>query len=254
VWFDSHCHLHICEERVPVETLLERAHAAGVSEILTAGIDVGSSERCTELSSSDGVVAAVGVHPNSAAGWNDDSRTRIEALVDLPGVVAVGESGLDFYRDEAPRDVQEEAFAAHIELARKYDKALIIHTRNSVDAALDLLGAGEMPERVVFHCWSGDSPQLERALTLGAYVSFAGNVSFPTSEELRAAARLVPDDRLLVETDSPFLSPAPRRGRPNEPANVVLVGSAVADARKTGTEEIEDMTSRNARVLFGIES
>lgn len=237
-----------------MDALVARARAAGVEGMLTAGIDVGSSERSTELASSDGVFAAVGVHPNSAAGWDGDSRARIEALLGRPGVVAVGESGLDFYRDEAPRAVQEEAFAEHIELAKRCGKALIIHTRDSVDAALDLLGSAEAPERFVFHCWSGDASQLERALTLGAYVSFAGNVSFPKSEELRAAARLVPDDRLLVETDSPFLSPVPRRGRPNEPANVVMVGSAVAEARKVGVEEIEIMTSRNARVLYGLDS
>jgi TatD DNase family protein len=253
VWFDSHCHLHLCEESGPLEGLVARARAAGVGEILTAGIDVGSSERSTELASSDGVFAAVGVHPNSATGWNEDTRARIEALIARPGVVAVGESGLDFFRDEAPREDQEEAFTEHMELARRHDKALIIHTRASVDAALDLLGSAGAPERVVFHCWSGDPPQLERALTLGAFVSFAGNVSFPRSEELRAAARLVPDDRLLVETDSPFLTPAPHRGRPNEPANVVLVGSALAQARRCETEEIESMTSRNARVLFGLE-
>lgn len=222
--------------------------------MLTAGIDVGSSERSTELASSEGVFAAVGVHPNSATGWNDDSRARIEALLGRPGVVAVGESGLDFFRDEAPRTDQEDAFAAHIELARRHDKALIVHTRESVDAALDLLGAAEPPKRVVFHCWSGDAAQLERALTLGAFVSFAGNVSFPKSDELRTTARLVPDDRLLVETDSPFLSPVPRRGRPNEPGNVVFVGSALAEARKCETEEIESMTARNARVVFGLET
>jgi TatD DNase family protein len=254
VWFDSHCHLHICEESAPLEDLVARARAAGVSEMLTAGIDVDSSERSTELASSDGVFAAVGVHPNSSAGWNDDSRARIETLLGRPGVVAVGESGLDFFRDEAPRSDQEEAFTAHIELARRHNRALILHTRDSVDEALDLLGSVEAPERLVFHCWSGDPSQLERALTLGAFISFAGNVSFPKSEELRVAARLVPDDRLLVETDSPFLSPIPRRGRSNEPANVVFVGSALAEARRCETEEIESMTSRNARVLFGLET
>ncbi len=236
-----------------VDTLVARARAVGVSGMLTAGIDVGSSERSTELASSDGVFAAVGVHPNSATGWNGDSRARIEALLGRPDVVAVGESGLDFYQDEAPRAVQEEAFAEHIELAKRWDKALIVHTRDSVDAALDLLGSAEAPERVVFHCWSGNAPQLERALTLGAFISFAGNVSFPKSEELRAAARLVPEDRLLVETDSPFLAPVPHRGRRNEPGNVVFVGAAIADARLIGPQEIEIMTSRNARVLFGLE-
>ena len=254
MWFDSHCHLHLCEESGPLEELVTRARAARVSAMLTAGIDVGSSERSTELASSDGVFAAVGIHPNSATGWNEDARARIEALIGRPGVVAVGESGLDFFRDEAPREAQEEAFTAHIELARRHDKALIIHTRASVDAALDLLVSAGAPERVVFHCWSGDASQLERALTLGAFVSFAGNVSFPKSEELRAAARLVPDDRLLVETDSPFLSPAPRRGRPNEPANVVLVGSALAQTRRCEPGEIENMTARNARVVFGLET
>jgi TatD DNase family protein len=252
VWFDSHCHLHICEESEPAEELLARARAHGVTKVLTAGVDIASSERSVELSSAEGVYAAVGIHPNSATQWSDSAQSRIEELVARPEVVAVGESGLDFYRDEAPRDAQEEAFSAHIELAKRHGKALVIHTRDSVDAAMTMLESLGPPQRFVFHCWSGDTAQLQRALDLGGYVSFAGNVSFPSAEGLRALSTRVPDDRLLVETDSPYLTPVPHRGRRNEPGNVVLVGSAVAEARGAGVEDIELITSRNACKFFGI--
>lgn len=177
------------------------------------------------------------------------------AVADLAAdssVVAVCETGLDFYRRGAPSERQRAAFGAHIDLARHLNKALVVHTRASVDEALDALEAAGAPERVVFHCWSGDRRQMERALTLGAYVSFAGNISFKRSEELRALARLVPEDRLVVETDSPYLAPDPHRGKPNEPALLPLVGAVVAAARGASAPDVAEVTTANARRLFGI--
>jgi TatD DNase family protein len=167
--------------------------------------------------------------------------------------VAVGETGLDFYRNACPEELQLEAFTAHIRLAKAHDLALVIHTRASAGRALDLLENFGAPDRLVFHCWSGDATELTRALSLGAFISFAGNISFPSAEPLREAAASVPEERILVETDSPFLTPVPHRGKPNRPALLPLVGAALAQARGIETEDLADLTSANARRLFGLE-
>jgi TatD DNase family protein len=165
-------------------------------------------------------------------------------------VRAVGETGLDFYRDWVEPDVQRRAFRDHIALAKRFDKALVIHTRDSIDGVLDELEAAGPPQRLVFHCWSGGDDALRRALALGSYVSFAGNVSFRSAEALRSAAAQVPPDRLLVETDSPYLAPVPHRGKPNEPALVTHVGEAVAAARGEEVETVARVTTANARTLL----
>jgi len=221
--------------------------------MVTVGIDIESSRRATEAAESFGVWAAVGVHPNSAEEWNEHAAGAIAELVTHPRVVAVGESGLDFYRDEAPLSSQERAFAAHIELAKECDKALIIHTRASLPQALDFLERRGPPQRFAFHCWSGDLDDLERAVGMGAFISFAGNVSFASAAPLRACAAQVPWDRLLVETDAPFLTPVPHRGKLNEPSYVPWVGDALARVRSVPVEEIASRTYANAGALFAIE-
>ena len=167
-------------------------------------------------------------------------------------VVGIGESGLDFYRDHAAPAAQAKAFDAHIELALETSRPLIIHTRESIDVALTTLESRDDVPRVIFHCWSGDREDLRRALELGAYISFAGNVSYKSAQNLRDAAALVPGDRLLVETDSPYLAPVPHRGKSNEPAFVADVGAAVAEARSESVDEIAKTTTANARSVFGI--
>lgn len=251
MWFDSHCHIHLCED-VAAERLLERAFDAGVEHVLTVGIDRTSNLAAVDLASDPRVYAAVGVHPNSADVWNEDERSELERSLDRERVVAVGESGLDFYRDYVTPEQQEVAFRDHIDLAKSKDKALVIHTRESIDAALDVLTSVQPPRRFVFHCWSGDEHQLRRALELGAYISFAGNVSFKNAQNLRDAAALVPAERLLVETDSPYLTPVPFRGKPNEPARVALVGEAVAGARGEDVDAVARNTTANAQRLFGL--
>ena len=248
MWFDSHTHLYECE---PVDATLARARAAGVRGLLAAGVDVATSGRAVGLARSDGVWAAVGIHPTSAAGFDDGWLEPIAELAERPGVVAIGETGLDFYRDAAPEADQRRAFEGHVELARARDLALVVHTRASVEAALALLEAAS-PARVVFHCWSGDRAALGRALELGAYVAFAGNVTFRSAGALRDLCAVVPGDRLLVETDSPHLAPVPHRGHANQPAHVPLVGAAVAAARGEPPEEVAAASTRNARRLFGL--
>ncbi|MGH2807180.1 MAG: TatD family hydrolase [Actinomycetota bacterium] len=252
MWFDSHCHLHICEENAPVVEVISRATRSGVLEMTTIGIDVASSRRAVEIAEMGaGIYASVGLHPNSATEWDDTTATALEELLQHERVVGVGESGLDFYRDSAPPEVQREVFAAHIELAKTHDKALVIHTRESLDDALDVLAELGPPARLVFHCWSGDAErQLTTAVDLGAYISFAGNVSFKNADNLRTAATAVPHDRLLVETDSPYLTPVPHRGKPNEPRQVTFVGLTIAQAREQSVHLVAEQTTQNARRLF----
>jgi TatD DNase family protein len=252
-WFDSHCHLHLCEEQEDASKLVAEARTAGVESMLTVGIDVESSRRAAALAKHEGIVAAAGVHPNSASEFDDVAAGAVAELLAFDHVVAVGETGLDFYRDACPEVLQLEAFTAHIRLANAHDLALVIHTRASAGRALDLLEDLGAPERLVFHCWSGDSEELKRALSLGAYISFAGNISFPNAEPLKEAAASVPEERILVETDSPFLTAVPHRGKPNRPALLPHVGAALAHARNTEAEHLAALTTANARRLFGLE-
>jgi TatD DNase family protein len=250
VWFDSHCHLQLCEQ-TEVSQILGSARAAGVEKMVVIGIDGATSRAAHGLATEHDLFFSAGLHPNQADEWHEVAGA-VEELLTEPRCVAIGETGIDFYRMGAPRDVQEGVFARHIALAKDHDKALVIHTRDSLEAAFEMLERIGPPERLVFHCWSGGPNDVGRALDTGAYISFAGNVSFPSAESLRESAKLVPPERLLVETDSPYLSPAPRRGRSNEPGNVVLVGSAVADTRGEPVEEVAATTAANASRLFGI--
>ena len=250
MWFDSHCHLFDVEGD-PAD-VVARAADAGVTDVLVCGTDPASSAAAAALTNLPGVWAAAGLHPTSAREWSDDGAAAIEALLGDERVVAVGESGLDMYWDTSYLDVQVRVFEAHVAWAKEHDKALVIHTRNSIDEAVEALERVSPPERLVFHCWSGDRSQMERVLDLGAFVSFAGNVTFKSAGALRELAAEVPGDRLLVETDSPYLAPVPHRGKPNEPAHVVLTGAAVAEARGESVEAVAGTTTANARRLLGL--
>ena len=243
---DTHAHLDACAE--PAEALVARARAAGVERIVSVGSGLDSCRTTLAIAAREqGVFAALGIHPHQAG---DDDAGRLDELRELLGderAVAVGETGLDFYRDYAPHDRQRELFARQVELAAELGKAVVVHTRAASDETAEALEGFE--GTVVLHCFS--APELlPVALERGYYVSFAGNVTYPSAEELREAVRLVPSDRLLVETDSPYLSPQPRRGRPNEPANVVHTVAALAEARGEDADQLANRLDANATAAF----
>jgi len=248
MWADSHCHISF--EGVGASAIAE-ARAAGVTRMITIGTSVEESTAAIELARAhDGVWATVGLHPHDAV----DGVDGIAALLSHrdPIVVGVGECGLDYHYDHSPRPVQRAAFAAQVQLARQLDLALVVHTRDAWDDTFDILVSEGPPERWVLHCFSGGPLEAARALGLGAFLSFSGIVTFKSADDIRAAAATCPLDRLLVETDSPFLAPVPYRGRPNTPALVPVVGAAVAAERGVGPEVVERATWDNAAAVFGL--
>jgi TatD DNase family protein len=246
---DTHAHLDAFEDAAAV---LERARAAGVERVVTVGTSVESCRAALALCErEDGVFAALGLHPHEAGAVGERELDELRALLEHPKAVAVGETGLDYYRDLAPRDRQADVFGAQAELAVELGKPLVVHTRAADEdtvAALSRLPA-ELP--VVLHCFSS-SELLEPALARGWYVSFAGNVTFPKAPELRWAAGRVPPERLLAETDSPYLAPQPVRGRQNEPAYVVHTVAALAEARGEEPDSTGRRIEANAVALFGL--
>lgn len=246
---DNHCHLD--DERLPggTDAAIERARAAGVERMITVGVDREHSLRQIAIAERfDGVWATVGLHPHDAVNGVD----TIVDLLDRPKVVAVGECGLDYYYDHSPRDVQRTAFAAQIQLAHERSLPLVIHTRDAWDDTFDVLAAEGTPERTIFHCFTGGPDEARRCLDVGAFVSFSGIVTFKTAGDLREAATLVPDDRLLVETDAPYLAPVPHRGKTNEPSFVPFVASCLADLRRCDVASIAWCSLKNAAVAFGL--
>ena len=240
---DTHCHLDMCEE--------EDARGHGLVRVATVGIDDAAIGRAIELAEAhDEVFAIVGRHPNSAEGFAPSDLEPIERAAAHPKAVAIGETGLDYYRDYAPRADQQRAFEAQIELARAVGKPLVIHTRAAEDDTFDTLAARADGVTVVMHCFSA-AARLEDCVERGYMCSFAGNVTYPKATDLQEAAARVPDELLLVETDAPFLSPQPVRGKPNATRNVVHTAEKLADLRGVAYEELERVVERNAARVFG---
>ncbi|HEY5428916.1 MAG TPA: TatD family hydrolase [Solirubrobacteraceae bacterium] len=247
---DSHTHLDVCEP--PTAELVAAAVDAGVTRMVTVGTD-GASCRAALAAAEDfpQVYAAIGRHPNSATGFDDADFAELEALAAHEKCVAIGETGLDYYRDYAPAEDQQRAFAAQIELARAVGKPLVIHTRAADDDTLALLAKWADGLRVILHCFSMSARVEECLAHEDWWFSFAGNATYPSAGDLRAAALRVPADRLLVETDAPYLSPQPVRGKPNQPANVVATAQAIAVQRRVSYAELERAVDANAATLFG---
>lgn len=253
-WVDAHCHLDDVGggTDAAIGAALDRARAAGVARMVTIGTDLATSRAAVGIAAAhEGVWAAVGVHPHDATTLTAEALDELEALASHPKVVAIGEIGLDYFRDLSPRDVQQKAFRRQLALARRLGAPVVIHMRDAHGQVFDILEEAGPPERLVFHCFSGGPADAARGLALGGAVSFAGNISYKSAQELRDACAVVPLDRLLVETDSPYLAPVPHRGKPNEPAFVPVVGAAVSAATGVSVEEIASATSRNAALIFG---
>ncbi len=253
---DTHAHLALCEP--DDDELVAAARDAGVGRILTVGLGEDSNPGAVSATEDyEAVFAAVGRHPNSAGGFDEAAAEAIAELAARPGVVAIGETGLDFYRDRSEPDDQRRAFSAQISIAREAGKPVVIHLRDAessedaVSEAFDTLDREAEGVPVVLHCFSAGPAWAERAAERGWYCSFAGNLTYPSAEPLREAAALVPDDRLLVETDSPFLAPQPVRGKPNQPANVVATAERLAEVRGVSYGELERTLEANAARVFG---
>ncbi len=253
---DTHAHLGLCE---PADgELIASAREAGVSRILTVGLGEDSNPVAVgSAQANEGVFASVGRHPNSADGFDLAAAEAIEGLCAMPEVVAVGETGLDFYRERSDPDEQRRAFSAQIAIAARTGKALVIHlrdadgSRDAVSEAFETLDREGDGVTVVLHCFSAGAPWAERAAERGWYCSFAGNLTYPKADAIREAAAVIPEERLLVETDSPFLAPQPVRGKPNQPANVVATAERLAEVRGVPYGELERTVEANAARVFG---
>jgi TatD DNase family protein len=247
---DSHCHLDYCEP--PVAELVGRARAAGVDRMATVATNGEAIRHAIAAAEDhDEVVAIVGRHPHETAGFDDLALEEIERAATHPRARAIGETGLDYYRDHAPRDDQRRAFEAQLELAARAALPVVIHTRAAEDDTFAVLREhSDSVPVVVMHCFSAPD-RLEECVERGYMCSFAGNVTYPKATDLQEAARHVPDELLLVETDSPYLAPQPVRGKPNEPANVAHTARFVADLRGVSYEDLERTVAANFERVFG---
>jgi len=243
---DSHCHLYDTRG-VAVHDVIDAARAAGVTTMINVGCDAATTaEAIAVAAANDGIFATAGLHPHEAKNGVD----TIVPFLDDDNVIAVGECGLDYFYDHSPRDQQREAFAAQIQLAHDRALPLVIHTRDAWSDTFDILAAEGAPPHTIFHCFTGGPDEARSCLELGAYLSFSGIVSFKTAVELHDAARLCPSDRMLAETDSPYLAPVPHRGKPNQPAFVTHVVRALAELRGADVDEVRSATVANACLAF----
>jgi TatD DNase family protein len=246
-WVDSHCHLYMTE--ADPASLMARARQAGVGEVMVPGVDLATSLQARHVAgSASGTWWSAGLHPHEAARWSDEGA-RITALA--ADADAVGECGLDYYRNLAPPDVQRETFDAQLRVAADYGKPIIVHCRDAFGDVYDRLEEADLGERAVLHCWTGGPKWTKRFAALGVTFSFAGPITYPTGDTVRRAAAVAPQERTMVETDTPYLTPPPRRDRQNEPANVVRVGEALAAAWSRPVEETAMLTTATARRVFG---
>ncbi|MHC4824775.1 MAG: TatD family hydrolase [Planctomycetota bacterium] len=253
--FDTHCHLTWDETKNPSGPQLERARAAGVDRFVCVAIDVDNARECADLAARhEDVFPTVGIHPNDV-GDAPGLPARLDALRELArqgGFIAIGETGLDFFRDWAEPDAQHASLEAHLDLASELDLPFILHCRNAIDGLLPVLRARGERLKGVMHCYSEGPAPIGELVELGLHISFAGNVTYPKSTDLREAAKLVPLNRLLIETDAPFLAPQPRRGKSNEPAFVAFTMQALAELLDQDAESLAAATHANASELFGV--
>ena len=250
---DSHCHLNSAEFRGKIDFYLNRAEAAGVRQFIVIGSDLLSSVEAVELAvqySERGLYAAVGIHPHDAKTVDKDIPERLKKLLDEKRVVAVGETGLDYFYEYSPKEKQKQIFREHIRLAKEYGLPIILHIRDAMEDALEILRDEGAPPKGVFHCYAGGLKYIEQALSFGYYISFPGVITFAKSDELREVARITPIDRILCETDCPWLAPIPFRGKLNEPANVKYVYEAIAACRNVSIDKLAEKVVQNNMTVF----
>ncbi len=252
MYIDTHAHLDRDDFNSDRERVVSRAREAGVEQIITIGINLPSSGQAVAIAEQcEGVFAAVGIHPHDAKGITQETYDRLKHLAENPRVVAIGETGLDFFKEYSPRKEQEICFRGQIQLARKLRLPLVIHDRDAHERIIEILRE-ERAEDIggVFHCFSGDDALARQCLDMGFYVSIAGTITFPKATVMRDVVKRIPLDRLLIETDAPFLAPVPHRGKRNEPAYVIHVAQKVAEVKGIPAAEVARCTQKNARALF----
>lgn len=252
---DTHAHLELEPLVRDPGGVVKRALRKGVRAIITVGIDLDDARAALDIAETFEMVhAAVGFHPHNAVLADDDALSRMESLLSHPKVKAYGEVGLDFYRDRSPRERQREAFGDQLVLAKRGGKPVIIHLRDAYREGLDLLErTAPFPEGGVVHCFSGGRDDLDRILSLGFHISIPGTITYKNNDSLRDLVRRIPQDRLLLETDCPFLSPEPLRGKTNEPAHIIHTAKRTAQVRGVSLDDLARTTTENASRLFGLE-
>jgi len=251
---DSHCHLDHPQMPSDLEAVLARAAAAGVEQVVHIGCTRQGHDAALEIAAREPeVFVAIGIHPHDARTMDAETLERMENLATQPKVVAIGETGLDFHYDRSPRKTQLEVFAQQVDLARRLDLPLVLHIREAHDAALEVLEVHSPRDNPgIVHCFSGGPGEADRWLDLGWHLSFSGIVTFPGADGVREAARRCPPDRMLLETDAPYLAPVPNRGRPSEPAMVAHTCAGLAAALGEPADALAARTSRAARALLGL--
>ena len=254
MYFDTHAHLDLSPLSEAEDAVVRRAHDAGVTRITTIGIDPESSAKAVAIAHRHaGIYASVGLHPHDASRLSDETLSRLEELSRCDKVVGIGETGLDFYRDRSPRDAQRTAFREQIRMARRRDLPVIVHDRDAHDEVLSILAEEKAAEvGGIFHCFSGDLAMARKAVAMNFLVSIPGAITYKGSEAQVAAVRGLPLDRLLIETDCPFLAPLPHRGKTNEPSYVPLVAAKVAEIQGVSVEDVARVTTWNALRLFRV--
>lgn len=246
LYIDSHCHLYDTRG-ADVGDVIESARAAGVTKMITIGCDAATTQQAVDIAARyEGVYATAGLHPHEAV----HGVETIRHFFDDPNVIAVGEAGLDYFYEHSPRAQQRVAFADQIHIAHERSLPLVVHARDAWDDTFDVFAAEGVPERTIFHCFTGGPEEARRCLDLGAYLSFSGIVTFKTATDLQAAAKLCPADRMLAETDSPYLAPIPHRGTTNRPEYVTVVVQALAELRGVPLDEVRRATVENACLAF----
>ncbi|SES40657.1 TatD family hydrolase [Salipaludibacillus aurantiacus] len=252
--FDTHVHLNADQFEDDAEEVIKRAREKGVEHMVVVGFDEKTINKALKLIETyDFLYAAVGWHPVDAVDLTDDYLAWIEELSDHPKVVAIGETGLDYYWDKSPKDIQQEAFRKQIRLAKKLNMPLIIHDREAHEDIVDILKEENAEEAGgIMHCFQGDVKMAKQCLEMNFYISFGGPVTFKNAKLPKEVAKEVPLNRLLVETDAPFLAPHPYRGKRNEPSYVKLVAEKIAELKEVEFEEVANQTTENAKKLFGI--